>query len=157
MTPTVPVKSPPKSSAAAADAGAPLATKPQTPPASDAPASDASIADASLSDASLPDAATPPDALRAELITLLGAAEFSRNPRSILALLTLLVADSTTASDVDQILSPLKTDGQCETFGAALCIEACELLTQRCVVCTGDTTCKADLRSVCGASATTCP
>jgi hypothetical protein len=152
-TPVKPGEPPPPmniepADASVADSGKPPLTMPVTNPESPG----------STADASTPavDAATPPDELRSQLVTLLRAAEFTRDERTILGLVTVLVADAKSAADVQQILSPLETGGQCSTFGAALCVGACILIKQRCAVCAPDAACKTQLEKVCGATAANC-
>jgi hypothetical protein len=120
---------------------------PMTPAVSDPPDSgvDAAI-----------DASAPTDALRGQLIALLGAAEFMRNERAIVGIVAVLTTQAETPGDVDQILIALKDSGRCAVFGAVVCAGACSVIAQRCMMCAPDATCAADLQSLCGSTATTC-
>lgn len=130
---------------------------------SDAAAGDAAVVDATtpaVSDSGVDGSIAPtgpPDALRGQLVALLRAAQFMNNERAIVALVAVLATQAQTSDDVDQILTAMQESGRCAAFGAVVCAPACQVIAQRCSMCAPDAKCAADLQSVCGGGATTCP
>jgi hypothetical protein len=143
------VQDPPAGAGDPADAPTDAATRdgstgsePTQPTDAAAPASDASAA--------------PPNALRAQLLGLLKAAELTGDSRAVAALLAQLVTQSQSGAELAQLLVPLDSDGRCAVFNTVSCITTCGAVASRCSLCLTDPGCVLELMKVCGVQGPNC-
>jgi hypothetical protein len=100
--------------------------------------------------------AAPPNALRAQMLRLLQAAQLTGDDRAVAALLAQLVTQSQSGAELAQLLVPLDSGGRCAVFNTVSCITTCGAVTTRCSLCLTDPGCVLELMKVCGVQGPNC-
>jgi hypothetical protein len=100
--------------------------------------------------------AAPPNALRAQLLGLLKAAQLTGDDRAAAALLAQLVTQSQSGAELAQLLVPLDSDGRCAVFNTVSCITTCGAVATRCSLCLTDPGCVHELMNVCSVQGANC-
>jgi hypothetical protein len=98
----------------------------------------------------------PPNALRAQTLRLLQAAELTGDDRAVAALLAQLVTQSQSGAELAQLLVPLDSNGRCAVFNTVSCLTTCAAVASRCSLCLTDPGCMLELMNVCSVQGPNC-